>query len=93
MYRQYVDTTTAIHGGFMKIEIEKGISIPKRKKTNSLNEIARSMDIGDSVMFKNSGKAAPLRYAINRIGFIALGRTMTDGYRLWKITRRPTEDL
>tara|TARA_B110000285_G_scaffold208757_1_gene249201 strand:- start:329 stop:580 length:252 start_codon:yes stop_codon:yes gene_type:complete len=75
------------------MKIEKGISIPQPKHTGSLNQFARSMDIGDSVMFKNANNATPLRHALKRQGFNALGRTIPDGYRLWKIAPQTTEDL
>lgn len=50
------------------------------------------MGFGDSVLFKTAEEARLLRNAIQQQGSIAIGRTVPEGLRLWKLKPQANEE-
>lgn len=70
------------------MQIEKNIPIP----LTEAGEVAKKMGFGDSVLFKTAEEARLLRNAIQQQGSIAIGRTVPEGLRLWKLKPQANEE-
>tara|TARA_Y100000991_G_C21761782_1_gene259077 strand:+ start:374 stop:589 length:216 start_codon:yes stop_codon:yes gene_type:complete len=59
-------------------KIEKGIPI------NYWDSVAKKMEVGDSILFPKRDNTRSLRYSLKSQGFKSIGRTVPNGYRIWK---------
>ena len=60
-------------------EIEKGIPI-----YNPWVELTSNMEVGDSILFPKRDKSSGAVSAMKAQGFTYTGRTVPDGYRIWR---------
>ena len=71
------------HGNKMKnYRIEKGI--PIHSGNIYWNSLIAKMEVGDSILFSTRGAARGAIEAIKSQGFKYTGRTVPDGYRVWR---------
>jgi hypothetical protein len=78
--------------------VEKGIPIYKTKRSvyhriekgipiyNRWVELTSNMEVGDSVLFPKREKSRMAVKAMKALGFKYTGRTVPDGYRIWRIS-------
>ena len=65
------------------MKIDKDIPIADFPGPNK--NVAAKMEIGDSVLFHSQTLAQGLRIQIKKQGFRAVGRTVENGFRIWKV--------
>lgn len=69
------------------MKIEKNVKLPQRKDT--LRNVAQKMEIGDSILFPNFGKANTFGATLRRVYGNGSARTHKedDGhcYRVWRV--------
>ena len=63
-------------------KIEKGI--PISPTYNYWTELAKKMEVTDSVLFATREKSRGLAIGIKQTGHSYTGRTVENGYRIWK---------
>jgi hypothetical protein len=69
------------------MKIEKGVPIPKvAHATAESVEIARQMEIDDSVFVDTLNAAERIRNALRYYGGNGCVRKVNDGYRVWRIS-------
>tara|TARA_R110000824_G_scaffold50008_5_gene140078 strand:+ start:417 stop:653 length:237 start_codon:yes stop_codon:yes gene_type:complete len=66
------------------IEIERNIPIP-RKMTGRTNEVAVTMEVGDSVLCEDRVKAVNIVACLRRNGMKSTTRKVENGIRVWRI--------
>lgn len=70
----------------MDIKIEKGVPIPEERKTSQMRQVARQMQIGDSVVVYELKDRNGLYSHLRSIGHKSTSRKLSDGtYRIWRI--------
>lgn len=67
------------------MKIEKNIPLPKRR--NQWADLARKMEVGDSVLLKNTAEALSLGLAVKRIfkGKVTTAKQACGNIRTWRI--------
>lgn len=63
-------------------KIEKGI--PIYKSSNYWDSLTEKMEVGDSILFATREKSRGLSRSLKSQGIKCIGRTVPDGYRIWK---------
>lgn len=66
------------------LTIESGIPIPE-KRWGKYSELAREMEVDESVLCPSFSASHSLRSALKREGFGAVVRKFQKGYRVWKV--------
>ena len=70
----------------MDIKIEKDVPIPEGRKTSHIRELAKQMQIGDSVVVPTVEFRNGLYSHIRSIGHKSTSRKLSDGtYRVWRV--------
>ena len=70
----------------MDIKIEKGVPIPEARRTSHIRQLAKQMQVGDSVVVPTVEAGNSLYSHLRSIGHKSTSRKLSDGtYRLWRI--------
>jgi hypothetical protein len=68
------------------VKIEKDIPLPpKGRGSQDRRDLARTMDVGDSVLLETLADQENLRKRLYRLGRRSASRKQAGGWRVWRI--------
>ena len=69
-----------------EITIEKNVPLSERLQRNTLVDVAKKMEVGDSVFSTDTRLINGIMTALNKSGFKASTRQEGEGRRVWRVS-------